>query len=67
MVTGNGDLQRARKLLKKLQKNVETRQETRLIGHPLLELKALRDQIEGEIDLLILRRAYPGQCHLCSV
>ena len=64
---GDGDLHAARKFLRGLQKKANARPETRRIGRVLLELKSLLDQIEGELDLLILRRTFKGQCRLCSV
>ena len=31
------------------------------------KVDSMREQIKGELDLLILRRAFPGECRLCLV
>ena len=67
MATGDGDLQAAAALLSGLREEAEAHPETERLGALYREMRALREKIEEELEVLALRRAYPGRCRLCPL
>jgi hypothetical protein len=67
LATGGGDLQAAAALLGRLREETEGHPEAERLGALHREMKALREKIEEELELLALRRAYPGRCRLCPL
>jgi len=67
MATGDGDLEAVAALFGSLREEAKAHPETERLGSLYREMRVLREKIEDELEVLALRRAYPGRCRLCPL
>jgi hypothetical protein len=61
------DMGKVRQKLSKLMKNIRGWKEVKELEQNYLRMAETRDRIDEEIEVLSLRRAFPGHCRLCPI